>query len=399
MAGKIARMWFRQDLRESLLNQPMKAGLTFMAVGIGMLSLCLLLSILSGLQERARAQISEIGADVAMLTPGKTDSGGATALTRSQVEMIRSMLPGSLCAEIKVHEIKDVIPSANLQVLTAGIDLPEIRGWKLRDGRWLDREDHESGASHAVVSRGLAEMMRLKTGDIFPVREKMMRVVGIMQGSGDLPGEAEPSVGAMFMVVPARMPAWWVNEPPDSLTFDAIFIRNGTYASMGELARRVQRDFSPSRLRDQPDWVLTTPDSLIESTRRMMRTVKVVYGSIAVLCLMLGGVTLSSLMMANVQQRIAEIGLRMSIGASWRDIFILFLSEGLVTTVAAGFVGVFFALAVARWIGDSMELPMHVNAGVVLLPLAASVFLGLLFSWYPARTAAGITPADALRND
>jgi len=398
VAGKISHSWFRQDLRESLFNQPLKTGLTFMAVGVGMLSLCLLLSILSGLQQRVRQQVGEIGADVAMLKAGG-DKGAALALTRSHVDIIRSLFPGSPCAEVKVYELKDVIPSASLHVISGGIELPGIRGWTLRDGRWLDEADHASGDAHVVISSAVASQLLLKTGDVFPVREKMVRVVGIMQGAGDLPGPTGPDIGELFVLAPPRMPAWWINEPPDSLTYDAIFIKNRTHATMDAVVRRLESDFEKKSPGAAPGWTLTTPDSLIASTKRMMQTVQVVYGSIAVLCLLLGGVTLSSLMMSNVQQRISEIGLRMSIGASWRDIFILFLSEGLVTTLAAGFGGVAVALLVTRFIGESIELPMQISASVVALPIVAAALLGLVFSWYPARTAANIMPADALRND
>jgi len=398
VARKVIRSWFRQDLSESLFKQPLKTGLTFMAVGIGMLSLCLLLSILSGLQQRVRQQVGEIGADVAMVKAGG-DKGSAFALTRSHAEIIRNLLPGSPCAEVKIYELKELIPGARLHVIAAGIELPGIRGWTLQDGRWLDEADHASGESHAVISSAVAEQLLVKTGDIFPLREKMLRVAGIMKGAAGLPGETGTDVGALFVLVPPRMPAWWITEPPDSLTYDAIFIKNRTHDSMEALARRLQSDFEKKTEGGAPRWTLTTPDSLIASTRRMMQTVEVVYGSIAFLCLMLGGVTLSSLMMSNVQQRIAEIGLRMSIGASWRDIFILFLSEGLVTTLAAGLGGVLVAILVTRFIRESIELPVHIGAMVVVLPLIAAALLGLLFSWYPARTAASITPADALRND
>lgn len=398
MARKITRSWFWQDIRESLFAQPLKTGLTLMAVGIGMLALCLLLSILAGLQERARAQVAEIGADVAMITSGGGEGTAATPLDANWAERIRSLLPASPCAAVKHHELADIIPPGKLHVLSAEKDLPGIRGWKLEAGRWLDEADHAAGTSCAVISSGLAESQSLRIGDIFPIRETMVRVVGIMRGSGNLPGDAGREIGAHFLVVPPAMPAWWNTEPPGSMAFDAFFIKNRTYPSMDILADRLYRDMAAGAEK-KPGWTLTTPDSLIASTRRMMQTVRIVYGSIAMLCLVLGGVTLSSLMMSNVQQRIAEIGLRMSIGASWRDIFVMFLCEGLVTTVAAGAGGIVAALIATMFIGDSTELPVHVSARVVLLPLAASLLLGLVFSWYPARAAANITPADALRND
>ncbi|HMO51821.1 MAG TPA: ABC transporter permease [Kiritimatiellia bacterium] len=380
MAGGMTTRWFWRDIRESLTTQPLKTGLTFMAVAVGMLSLTLLLAIVAGLQQRAREQVAEIGADVAVVS-GTGREGGAVTLTIETAARVRALAPGSLVAGVRMMRLDHVLPVGAVEVLAAEDDFPTIRGWTLAAGRWLDARDREEAALHAVVSSGLAEGMNLYHGDLLPVRESWLRIVGIARSPG------------YFLMTPISAPVWWT-EREAAGTFDALYIKNKTYAEVEDLAGRLRRDLAPGETAP----LITTPDSLIASTRAMMTTVRWVYGSVAGLCLLLGGVTLTSLMTVSVQQRIGEIGLRLAIGASWRDIFLMFLCEGLFTTLAAGVFGTAAGCAVLALLGDRIALPIVIDSPVLVTPIVVAATLGLVFSWAPARAAASVAPALALRN-
>lgn len=202
-----------------------------------------------------------------------------------------------------------------------------------------------------------------------------------------------------LILLPVTAPAWWNNEPAPVITYDHVFIKKPASVEIDALVARLQRDFERERRRADAAWTVVTPETLIASTRNMMRTIRMVYGSVAGLCLALGGVTLFSLMMVSIQQRVAEIGLRMAIGASWRDIFLMFLCEGLITTFAAGVAGMLAGIGLLTLVRETIALPASLTFAVFATPLIASAALGLLFSWYPAHTAASITPADALRSE
>lgn len=396
MSGNLKGSWFWQDVRESLVDQPVKSGLTFFSMAIGMMALSIMLSILAGLEKKAARQVDEIGADVAIISAPE-EAGSATVLTRQTVDRLRQLAPGSICAGVRSYVLQGVHPAGTLHALAADTEFPLIRGWTLESGRWLDEADLASASLHAVVSHTLAERLFLKVGDVLPVRETLFRVVGIVEGSGRYPGGA--GAGDLFFMFPPSVPAWWMTEPAHARHHEAIHIKNRSHPDLDRLSARIRRDLEGDRPGGPPAWTIITPDTLIASTRAMMRTVRLVYGSVAVLCLVLGGATLSSLMLVAIQQRIAEIGLRMAIGASWRDIFLMFLCEGLFTTVASGMIGLGAGLVLLGMLGNSVDLPVAFQARVAIIPLATSILLGLAFSWYPARTAASIMPADALRQD
>ena len=383
MAGKVNRSWFWADVAGSLRAQPLRTVLTFTSVAIGMLALCMLLSILAGLNERARRQISDIGADV--IAVASTRSG---AIDTAVLQRLRGLVPDASCAGLRRFVLNDVIESGPVQIFAVDIELPAIRGWKLAAGRWLDANDVATSAPHALISATLAEQRFLQPGDTLALRDTVVRIVGIMRDDGE-----------RFVITTRSLPAWWITEPPGAMFYDAIYVKTDGATELASVAGRIRRDLSGEQNGTEDTWVITTPATLVASTKRMIRTVQLVYGSVAALCLVLGGVTLFSLMMVSVQQRIGEIGLRMAIGASWRDIFLMFLCEGLVTTIVAAVAGVAGGAVLLHAMGDAIELPVVFSTHVVMVPLMSAAALGLLFSWYPAHTAASITPADALRHD
>lgn len=384
MARNLNTSWFWQDVRESLLDRPVQTALTFTAVGIGMLALTILLALLAGLQQRARDQIAEIGADVVMITP---PPGGGLLLDQPALERLRALLPRADVVGQRAFRLGGILPSGDIIVLAASPELPVLRGWQLEQGRWLDPEDATAGRVHAVISRALADRQRLAIGDVLALRETLLVIVGIHHNED----------AAQVLVVPG-LPAWWMTESAAQFLYDAVYVKESG-GDAEALAARIQRDFEADARPGDAAWTLTTPGTLVASTRRMIQAVGLVYGSVAVLCLLLGGVALSSLMLVSIRQRMGELGLRRALGASWSDIFLMFLCEGLVTTGAAGVIGLAAGLGLLQFVGDAWELPVRLTPGVILLPLLTAVVLGLFFSWYPARTAAALPPAEALRNE
>ena len=106
-----------------------------------------------------------------------------------------------------------------------------------------------------------------------------------------------------------------------------------------------------------------------------------------------------SLMIANVRERVNEVGLRMALGASPGDIYALFMLEALWLTLVAALAGSSGAYGLLVLLREQLTFPTYIGPEIFWVPLGVSLGVGLLFSWLPARQAARISPAEALRND
>jgi len=118
---------------------------------------------------------------------------------------------------------------------------------------------------------------------------------------------------------------------------------------------------------------------------------------VAAIALLIGGIVSASLMLASVNERVAEIGLRKAVGARTQDIRLQFLLETVITMLAGGVGGVAFGYGVAQFGASRMHLG-GVNPWIAaLLGVFASTVVGLLAGVLPALRAARLHPAEALR--
>jgi len=104
-------------------------------------------------------------------------------------------------------------------------------------------------------------------------------------------------------------------------------------------------------------------------------------------------------MLASVMERIKEIGLRRSLGATQTDVIQQFVFEAVFISLIGGIVGIALGLLLAEAVARIAEIPTIVSLWSVGLAFGVSVTIGLLFGIFPARRAAKLDPITALRND
>jgi putative ABC transport system permease protein len=120
-------------------------------------------------------------------------------------------------------------------------------------------------------------------------------------------------------------------------------------------------------------------------------------GLVTLIALVAGAIVLANILLAAVGERRAEIGLQRALGATRRQIVQQFLVEGVVVTLAGGAVGVLLGTAVAFGVSRMPKVPAVVTWEPFALALVASIIVGLAASIVPARRAAQVDPATALR--
>ena len=120
-------------------------------------------------------------------------------------------------------------------------------------------------------------------------------------------------------------------------------------------------------------------------------------GAVAGICLIIGGIGIMNIMLVSVTERIREIGLRMAVGAGPSDVRRQFLAEAMLISLIGGVIGIAIGVAGALIVGKLGDLPVELNAQVVMLAAAFSIGTGLFFGYYPARKASLLDPIEALR--
>lgn len=141
-----------------------------------------------------------------------------------------------------------------------------------------------------------------------------------------------------------------------------------------------------------------SPELIIKNMQEQSRSFQLLLGLIGAITLLVGGIGVMNIMLVSVIERRQEIGLRMAVGASKKNILYLFLIEAAVLTLIGGIMGVlvgeiisYLAAKFSNWVFHLVWLPIVVGFFV-------SVLVGIFFGYYPAQRASRLNPIDILRS-
>jgi putative ABC transport system permease protein len=145
------------------------------------------------------------------------------------------------------------------------------------------------------------------------------------------------------------------------------------------------------------DFEIIVPELLLKQEQKTKKLFNTVLGIIASISLLVGGIGIMNIMLASVLERVKEIGLRMSIGASKRDIVMQFMAESVTISVSGGIIGIFLGIAISLIIQAATDIETIVSPISVFLSFTISISVGLVFGILPAKRAAMQDPAECLR--
>jgi putative ABC transport system permease protein len=115
--------------------------------------------------------------------------------------------------------------------------------------------------------------------------------------------------------------------------------------------------------------------------------------------LVVGGIVIMNIMLASVTERTREIGLRRSLGARKKHIFLQFMTESAVLAAVGGIIGLMLAYGIVALVRSVTPIPVKTPLSAVIISLTVSTAVGLFFGIYPAMRAAKLDPIEALRAD
>ncbi|MFL5173989.1 MAG: ABC transporter permease [Microvirga sp.] len=115
--------------------------------------------------------------------------------------------------------------------------------------------------------------------------------------------------------------------------------------------------------------------------------------------LVVGGISIMNIMLVSVTERTREIGLRLAVGARRRDIRNQFLTEAVTLCLLGGLVGIAIGCGVSIAVARLAGWPIFLGLEAVIFAVGFAAAIGVFFGYYPARKAARLEPAEALRSE
>jgi putative ABC transport system permease protein len=273
-----------------------------------------------------------------------------------------------------------------------------VREENVSDGSFLTDDDNRTAARIAVLG---SAMSRTLFGSQRPIG-RSIRIAGIpFEVRGVLaPRGAGPSGASLdeIVLVPITTSSQRLFRR-DYLTMMLIQVRDPAAADrvVVDLRRMLrERHHLPAGALD--DFSISSPKAIMTRVTAISSTLTRVLLAVSVLAMLIGSGVIAGLMQVSVRERMHEIGIRRSVGASARDMMWQFLFEATFVAVCGGIAGLLLGIGAAAVIGAVQKLPLLLLSRVVSVGLLVSIFVGVLSGLQPAIAASRVDVIRAVRS-
>jgi putative ABC transport system permease protein len=409
---KLARMTLVTAWR-ALARNVTRSLLTMLGVVIGVAAVIAMVSVGQGADASVQAQIANLGQNIVMVVPGATTAsgvrsgwGGASTLTVGDAKAIAKDCPSVAAVAWSKRDIAQV-SYGNRNWSTAIQGSPpsffDVRDWPVARGRLYTAIEEDGAAKVAVVGETLVEQLFAPgedpLGATIRVRGVPFEVIGVLTAKGQTSwGQDQDDV----VMVPFTTAERRVLGTTFLGTVTNILVSAASAGEATAAAEEISRVLSQRHRTapgEEPDYTVRNMAELFATSVQASKVMTRLLAAIASISLVVGGIGIMNILLVSVSERTREIGVRLAVGAKARHILLQFLVEATVLSSAGGVAGVLLGVGAASLIGRLAEWPILVSPGAIVLALAFSCGVGLLFGVYPARRAAGLDPILALRHE
>jgi putative ABC transport system permease protein len=383
----------------------MQTGLTLAGLVVGTASIILVVSL--GLTGRGyvMSQIEGVGSHLLWATYDGTRSAGVSRalednITERDVEAAAAredFFSGVTPLVVLRGKVAVSSSARTLTVLGTTPNYPQVRkNLRMLSGRFLDDDDVRGRAKVCVVNRSLYQELFGREPSPEPsVRTLGMtfRVIGEFEEPVDTLGQGDVTPETIFIPVTV---AWFFTP---TRRVDTLFAQVRDFDRAPAAVSALEQLLS-ERHRPGSVYRVDSMRAVVRVARAISLGLLLVFILAAGISVVVGGVGIMNILLSSVDQRVREIGLRLSVGARRRDILGQFLLEALLLGIAGSLAGAAAGLGIpllARLVVH--RLIIRISFSSALFAVLFSSGVAVLFGVYPARRAASLNPTEALRHE
>ena len=381
----------------------MRSALMLLAMAIGVAAVVVLTSLGEGAQRYVNAEFASLGTHLIVVLPGRSEtSGGAPNMLVGSTP--RDLTLDDALALTRNSSVQRVAPIAigtsniswqgrerEVPILGSNSELLELRHWKMNKGRFLPNQKIDNATPVVVLGSKVRNELfgaQAAIGEWLRIGDRRFRVIGVMATEGRSIGIDVEEV----VIIPAASAM--------SLFNNTSLYRILIEGKNREAIPRIQR-FVINTLRErhqgEEDITVVTQDSVLATFDRIFQALTLTVAGIAAISLAVAGVLIMNVMLVSVAHRTAEIGLLKAVGASSRQVMVLFMTEAAMLSLLGSAIGLIIGWSSSLLInslypGFDAVTPLW----AVVAAMGVSLSTGLLFGVMPARRAARLDPVQAL---
>jgi len=397
-----------------VVTHKLRSFLTILGIVIGVAAVISLMSIGKGVTASVLENIQSMGSDLITISPGASfgfggvrSAGGSTrTLTMGDAEAIAEQVPYiSAVSPSYSSNLQLVFGSENMNASVTGVttEYQEVQNLEVASGAFFTEYDYHRGAKVAVIGSEVKETL---FGDADPIGQQMrmggniVRIVGVLESKEVMMGGPDDAI-----FIPLTALQQTIAQPRTAQGERVVSSISLTVSDEEQAGYVVEEITSLLRTRHRlgtgvdDDFNIMSVQEIAETISETTAILTLLLGAIAAISLLVGGIGVMNIMLVSVLERTREIGIRKALGAREYDIWIQFLVEAAILTLAGGIIGVILGWLVAFFVDYLGIMTTVVSADIVILAVSVSVGIGLFFGFYPAWNASRLNPIEALRSE
>jgi putative ABC transport system permease protein len=397
----------------TFLANPLRTLLTLLGIMIGVTTVVTMMALLEGLSVKVNRDLSQLGANVFRVDKWPVGIrfggnrmnwnkiGNRPPLTLADRKAIVEHCPSVTLASASSAQPAQKVSTAAAEtqpsvfVIGATTDYVDI---VVASGRFFTEQDDLDGRQVIVLGPDVVDRLFPSAdplGQEVRMRGRPYTVVGVLERRGKVLGMFNLD-NMVFVPMNTFLGAYGKRR---SLSIN-VQARDKEGVERGqEEVTRLMRNRRKVEAAGENNFEISTNESMAKTLNDLSKVITAATFGVCFLSLLVGGIGILNIMLVAVTERTKEIGVRKALGATRRRILMQFATEAVVLSLVGGIIGIGagFALAfLGRW---TLGLYTSVPTWAVVLSLAMSSGVGLIFGIYPAARAARLDPIEAMRSE
>ena len=392
----------------------MRSFLTALGIIIGIASVITMLAVGQGTKRSIQANISEMGSNMIMISPG-ADFRGGVRQDASSMETLKMQDYENIKDECSYLKAVSPTVQSSGQWIYGNNNTPssiygvnaeylDIRQLSVADGEMFSDADIKSSAKVCVLGQTVVDNLfpdgSDPVGKVVRFNSIPFRVVGVLKKKGynSMGMDQDDLVLAPYTTVMKRILAQNYLQGIQASAITEGVTDKATEEITNVLRRNHKlKDATETSEGDSDDFNIRSQEELSSMMNSTTDMLTILLGCVAGISLIVGGIGIMNIMYVSVTERTREIGLRMSVGARGVDILNQFLIEAILLSVTGGIIGVLLGVGASYAIKALAHWPIYIQPWSIIMSFAVCTFTGVFFGWYPAKKAARLDPIEAIR--
>jgi len=387
----------KSSLKAILANR-MRSFLTVLGIVIGVTSVILLISLVTGLKTFITSQIQGLGSNLLFVIPGRLGGsrspGGiqANRLQYSDAINLRNKLSSDAHVSAVIQRTATLKYSSRTDkgagVFGVEANYPKIISIKLTEGRFFKESDVQALRRMVVIGQTVKKNLfgqNRATNQQMDVSGLKYTVVGILETRGSIFGVDQDN--SIIIPFSSAQRQFGIDR------LNTIYI-SANSADKVKFVQKKATDILKKRLTED-DFTVQSQEQTLSTISQITGVLTLALGGVAAISLLVGGIGIMNIMLVSVTERTREIGLRKAIGARPQDIRNQFLIEAVVLSGIGGIIGILLGFGISLIIGRFFTTTVPLWS--VGLSFGFSMLVGIIFGVAPAIRAARLDPIQALK--